>query len=197
MAVLYVLNSTLNISKNDNVVTKQHNHDHSQSHLSDEEVSKIQHTEEDEDGNLMSDDSHEPTAINRAPGNTKDEIVFSFDDQVKNVNQLSKKYPKSKPQLISIITEEDPFKSQESGVKPHTTDVLVQRKIGAVKVLALNTLLSKELNKDQLKRDLINIARTAKDPTISEIAKAALKSEEDGRSLVDDFSDGIDTAMPE
>lgn len=119
----------------------------------------------------------------------------SFKNQLDKVADLSKKYPESKPQLLDIITKEDPFKTK--GIEPHTNDEIMQRKLGAVKVVALRSLLEKETDQDTLKRDLINISRLAKDPTIHHIAKAALKSVEDGRSFFDDHLDGVDITVPE
>ncbi|MGH1468105.1 MAG: hypothetical protein ACRBBP_04375 [Bdellovibrionales bacterium] len=136
-------------------------------------------------------------SIDRTPTNSAPKVVFSYKNEVAKVQKLSKNLPESKAELIDLIKKADPFKEEGRSVKPHTSDELTQRKIGAVKVLALKALVTNETQKDILKRDLINISRNALDPTIRQIAKASLESEEKGRSLHDDFNEAIPVQMPE
>ncbi len=139
----------------------------------------------------------EESALLREPSNTAPKIQFSYKNEVRKVQKLSENFPESKGDLLILINNADPFKENGRVVKPHTRDELTQRKIGAIKILALKTLIEKETKKDLLKRDLINISRNALDPTITQIAKAALESEEQGRSLFDDFNEAIPVQMPE
>lgn len=130
------------------------------------------------------------------PSGTESHTKISFEEELKKVQRLSENFPESKPELIAIITSANPYKSTDLEIKAHSTDEILQRKIGAVKIVALRELVNRELDKDSLKKDLISIARTANDPTITKVARAALKSVENDRSLFDDFRDGVDTQMP-
>lgn len=155
---------------------------------------------------VVSKDAHKKppngnTDIARKPStsgaSTNDaQMNFSYKKEVQKVRNLSQNFPESKLELLAIITTKDPFKAVNKTPKPHTTDELLQRKIGAVKVLALRALVINEQNKNTLKKDLISIALNAGDPTITHIAKAMLKSAEDNRSFFDDFNNGLDLEMP-
>lgn len=152
--------------------------------------------------NLTHDHQHEHVETEesttlRKPSNTSPKIQFSYKNEVRKVQKLSENFPESKDKLLTLINNADPFKKDGRSVRPHTSDELTQRKIGAVKILALKALIEKETQKDILKRDLVNISRNALDPTITQIAKAALESEEQGRSLFDDFNEAIPVQMPE
>jgi hypothetical protein len=167
--------------------------------LLDEKASDIHSDHDHNDMNQHSHSSSTDQETDSLDQSMRNKVVegFSFEDDVQKLEALASQYPESKNQIITLIQKEDPFKSRKIKVRPHTSDELTQRKMGAIKVLALKTLLQKETNRDLLKRDLENISNRALDPTIVEIAKAALKSENEGRSFIDDFSDGVDTNLPE
>ncbi len=116
--------------------------------------------------------------------------------EILKIKALVGNFPQSKPQLISIITSENPFHSKKKEAKAHSREELLQRKAGAVKILALRKLVELEKDKTNLMHDLITISRNAKDPSLAKIAKASLLSLEQGRSFFDDFRNGVNTEMP-
>ena len=115
----------------------------------------------------------------------KNITTYSFDTESKKVTRLAAELPGSKPELIAIITQEDIYKKRE--VKPHSLDELTQNQMGAVKVMALRALMSKDAHSKVIKQDLNLIIQSAKDPTIVKIAKAAQESLDKGRPFFDDF----------
>ncbi len=124
-------------------------------------------------------------------------LKFSYKDEIQKVKNLSKNFPQSKANLLTLINRTDPFKEKNKAPKPHTMDALTQRRIGAIKVFALNTLVTKETNNNTLKKDLIFILNNAQDPTITHIAQALLESNQLGWSYFDNFTNAISIEMPE
>ncbi len=118
--------------------------------------------------------------------------TFSYQDQIRNVQNLVAKFPASRPQLLQIIQRPDPYKEKGQTVEPHTLQEQTQNQMGAVKVLALRELMKNQTNLTQLAKDLHHVAEAAEDPTIRRIAKAAEESLDQGRSFFDDFLEGLD-----
>ncbi len=117
---------------------------------------------------------------------------FSYQDEVRYVRQLVAKLPTSKPRLLKLIQQPDPFKEQGRTVEPHTLAEQTQNQMGAVKVLALRELMKNQNDITQLSKDLQQVAQAAQDPTIRRIAEAAEQSLDQGRSFFDDFLDGLE-----
>lgn len=124
--------------------------------------------------------------------NSKDKTTTTL----KNIKDLAENFPQSKPQFLSIITADDPFSSEKNSLNAHSEDELLQRKLGAVKILALRKLVELEKDPASLKNDLVSISRNAKDPTIAKIARAVLQSSKQNRSFFEDFRNGINTDLP-
>ena len=120
---------------------------------------------------------------------------YSYKEELSYVKNIIKNLPESKADLLAFIQKENPLKDADTSA--HSTGEALAQKAGSLKVLALRTLMEGEENKEALFKDLTNITRNSQDPTIVEISKAALKSLKSGRSLFKDFSDGVDTDMPE
>lgn len=116
---------------------------------------------------------------------------FSYQNEVLRVQELVKRFPKSKPELLSIVIDKDIYKESNKEVKPHSISEIQQNQMGAVKVLALRELMSREQSDQALVSDLDYIIQNAKDPTIVKIAQAAKESVSKGRSFFDDFVDGL------
>ena len=129
---------------------------------------------------------------NLQSGDISWEENFSFKQESRRVQKLEKELPHSRPQLMSIVLKMDTFKQSGKEVKPHSLQEDLQNKMGAVKVLALKALVSRSGDKSFIKRDLTYIIQKAQDPTISEIAKAALSSLEEDRPFFKDFVDGVE-----
>lgn len=122
---------------------------------------------------------------------TRETIVFNYNEEASKIRELKTKYPKSKPQLLQSITAPDRFHEKNIPVLPHTSDEILQRQMGAIKVFALKVLLESEKNKSMLLNDLDQIIRTAQDPTLKEIARAARTSVESDRPFIQDQVDAI------
>lgn len=134
------------------------------------------------------DSSHDHSSQNGKNNSTQS----SFVKQQKAILLLGKNYPQSKEELMTLVLAESPFKNKE--VKPHSTDEITQQQQGALKVLALRMILkssSSSKDKEQLMADLQTIIKNAKDPTMSKVARAVLKSVKRGRPFFKDFGDAI------
>lgn len=128
------------------------------------------------------------SALAEAPGENQ---VFPFEQETVKVTELAKKLPQSKSQMMAIILKEDIFKSGKRTVRPHTIDEITQRQMGALKVMALRSIMSSETDPGVIRRDLDEVIKNAQDPTIVKIAQAAKDSLDKGRSFFDDFLNGL------
>jgi len=120
---------------------------------------------------------------------------LSYKEKYRAVDQLLLSYPKSKEELIKVITKEDYYKSRSIAVEPHTIDDVVQNQEGALKIYALRKLMDLERDIEKQEVVLNSVIQIAKDPTVMLIAKAALQSLQKKRSFFTDFTDGIES-MP-
>jgi hypothetical protein len=122
-----------------------------------------------------------------------DEIKsFSYKEESQRIRELIKKLPQSESQLIAFITKEDYFKAHFKEIKPHSFNEITQNQMGALKVLALKALVSQKMGSQNIQRRLNIVIQKAKDPTIVNIAKAALESTKKERPFFKDFADGIE-----
>ena len=127
--------------------------------------------------------------LNTSP---QEPVTLSFQAKQEEIIELGENYPQSKEKLMALILSADPFKNR--AVKPHSTDEIEQQKQGALKVLALRMILknsSSPKDKEQLIDDLQTIIEKAKDPTMSKVAQAVLKSVKRNRPFFRDFGDAI------
>lgn len=116
---------------------------------------------------------------------------YQYEREAQKIEILAKKFPDSKQQLIEIITTADPFKKENIKVKIHSMDEITQRQMGAIKVMSLKVLMSKETSKQTLLADLDTIIHTAEDTTLKDIAVSARESVKKGRPFFKDMVDAI------
>ncbi len=117
----------------------------------------------------------------------------SYGSDKEHVLKLIKKLPKSKEKLLDFIKSENRLVHAE----PHSVNEKLMHKTGALKVMALRAVVEFSENPSDVENDLKDLAENAQDQTIKNLADAALRSHQDGRSFFKDFVDGIDTSMPE
>lgn len=129
--------------------------------------------------------NHDHEQSETAP--TETQKNFDYKKEAEKIFKLKDSFPESKDELIALIKAENLFKK----VRAHSVGEIHQRQAGALKVLALKTLFEQESNKNLLKNNLLDIAQTAKDTTIANMAKAALKSAEEGRPFFKDYPEGL------
>lgn len=116
---------------------------------------------------------------------------FDYKNEIEQIEQWKSQYPKSKQQLLRLITSEDAFKQQSVSVPAHTVFEMTQRQMGALKVLSLKVLLENENSKQILLKDLDHIFKTAADTTLRDIARAAQESVRKDRPFVRDMIEGL------
>ena len=93
---------------------------------------------------------------------------------------------------MDIVVAEDIYKSKNIPPKAHTKAEITQAQKGAIKVMALRTLISQEQSPGEIQSNLQTIIDNAQDPTIKRIAEAALESSNKGRPFFKDFLDAIE-----
>lgn len=114
-----------------------------------------------------------------------------YEEEVERVNKMTNNYPESREELISFISQNDPYKEANISIKPHTVDSVKQNQIGALKVLALKTIHLKEQSNQARIKFYEDLLSRAKDPTIIKILKASIASARQGRNFLKDFPDAI------
>jgi hypothetical protein len=116
---------------------------------------------------------------------------FNYKQEAQEILNLAKQWPTSKSKLLQITLNEDEFKKNKIAVAPHTANEILQRKMGAVKIMSLRVLLEKELSKEKKLQDLDYISQNTKDTTIQRIAVEARKSESNDRPFFKDTIEAI------
>jgi hypothetical protein len=127
---------------------------------------------------------------------TKEETVkkisaSSFQQKLNQLKKLSLEYPSSHTELIQFIINEDSVTKNLENHKPHSIDERNYLKAGALKVIALKTILEKQTNKETKTKALQKIASMSEDKTLTRIAKAALDAQKEDRPFFKDFIQAI------
>ncbi len=127
---------------------------------------------------------------------TQKEIIkkirsFSYEEETKRINKMTSQYPETRQQIIDLVSKSDPYKDAKIEIEPHTVDSIKQNQIGALKVLALKSIETKEKDISKRVKFYQDLLAQAKDPTIIKIARAGLESAKQGRPFLKDFIDGI------
>lgn len=130
----------------------------------------------------------EETAV-RKPASLKSSTA-AFNQKSREIIDLAKNFKENKQKLIEVVSSKDVFKSAGKEPDPHSVDDIIQQQEGALRVLALRLLMKNE-SSTNLKDDLNTIINKAKDPTMTKIAEAALKSVEEGRPFFEDVPNAI------
>lgn len=147
------------------------------------------HDHHDHDHQHHSKDSHKSSSTQ-----VQEVTREGYLEQVKYIEELGADVTKNKKKLLSIVLAEDIYKGKDRNVEPHSIDEIRQNQQGALKVMALRALMKQEEN-DVLTDDLNDIITEAKDPTIRNIASAALDSLKKGRPFFTDFLNGLSSTF--
>ena len=125
------------------------------------------------------------------PNKPDSQKMPQVDYSLEQVFKLSEIYPKDKEKLLQIAKSPNPFLEEKIEVKPHSVQDLKQEEFGAIKVMAMRTILEQEKDKSVILDDLSDIIREAQDPTIVAIAKSMKQSVTNNGDFAKDVTDAL------